>query len=58
MMKTVITLRRAALALAAAGLAFSGVPAFAGEGHWSIGQGVQCRVILGVVVLIEGAGLN
>lgn len=50
MMKTVITLRRAALALAAAGLAFSGGPAFAGEGHWSIGQGVQCRVILGVVV--------
>ena len=24
--------------------------ASAGEGHWSIGQGVQCRVINGVVV--------
>ncbi len=32
MMKTGITLRRAPLALAAAGLAFSGGPAFAGEG--------------------------
>ncbi|MEQ1755828.1 MAG: hypothetical protein ABL973_17030 [Micropepsaceae bacterium] len=24
--------------------------ATAGEGHWSIGQGVQCRIINGVVV--------
>lgn len=32
MMKTVMTLRRAPLALAAAGLAFSGVLAVAGEG--------------------------
>ncbi|EGF91857.1 hypothetical protein ABI_02890 [Asticcacaulis biprosthecium C19] len=25
-------------------------PAQAGEGHWSIGKGVQCRVTNGVVV--------
>lgn len=25
-------------------------PAQAGEGHWSIGKGVQCRVVSGVVV--------
>jgi hypothetical protein len=44
------TLGRVALGLAAAGAAFSAVPAAAGEGHWSVGKGVQCRVILGVVV--------
>ena len=43
------SLRAAALALAAAGVAIS-VPAAAGEGHWSIGKGVQCKVVLGVVV--------
>lgn len=32
MMTSMISLRRVALALAAAGVAFSGVPAFAGEG--------------------------
>ncbi|NLR71245.1 hypothetical protein HGI47_10200 [Novosphingobium sp. ERN07] len=47
---TMKTLRRAALGLAAAGVAFSAVPAAAGEGHWSIGKGVQCRVILGIVI--------
>lgn len=25
-------------------------PAQAGEGHWSIGKGVQCKIVLGVVV--------
>lgn len=44
------TLRRAAMALAAAGTALISMPAVAGEGHWSIGQGVQCRVILGFVI--------
>ena len=24
--------------------------AIAGEGHWSIGKGVQCKVVMGVVV--------
>jgi hypothetical protein len=49
MLKKIIrTAGFAATALAAA-TAFS-APAYAGEGHWSIGQGVQCRVILGVVV--------
>lgn len=39
-----------ALCAAAGSLAVSSVPAVAGEGHWSIGKGVQCRVILGIVV--------
>lgn len=47
---SITSLRRAALVLAAAGTAFVSVPAVAGEGHWSIGQGVQCRVILGFVI--------
>lgn len=49
-MKTMKTLGRLALGLAAAGAAFSAVPAAAGEEHWPVGKGVQCRVILGVVV--------
>ena len=24
--------------------------AIAGEGHWSIGKGVQCKIVMGVVV--------
>jgi len=44
------TLGRAAMALAAAGTALVSVPAVAGEGHWSIGKGVQCHVILGFVI--------
>lgn len=44
------TLGRAAMALAAAGTALVSVPAVAGEGHWSIGKGVQCRVIMGFVI--------
>ncbi|MEO0033357.1 MAG: hypothetical protein RIS94_3115 [Pseudomonadota bacterium] len=38
------------LAAAAGTLAALPAPALAGEGHWSIGGGVQCRIILGVVV--------
>lgn len=51
-MKSTITARlgRVALALAAAGTALVSVPAVAGEGHWSIGHGVQCKVILGFVI--------
>lgn len=41
---------RAALMLAILGTALSAPPAFAGEGHWSVGKGVQCRVILGLVI--------
>ena len=29
---------------------FASTAAIAGEGHWSIGKGVQCRVIMGKVV--------
>ena len=40
--------------LAAAILAFGAAalpaPVLAGEGHWSIGKGVQCRLIAGKVV--------
>jgi len=43
-------LRAAALTMAAAGALLSTAPAQAGEGHWSIGKGVQCRVILGIVI--------
>lgn len=39
----------AVLALAAAA-AMLPAPAMAGEGHWSIGNGVQCKIVLGVVV--------
>lgn len=35
------------LALGAAALP---APVLAGEGHWSIGKGVQCKVIAGKVV--------
>lgn len=48
-MKKVIT----ALSITATtlvGMLALATPAQAGEGHWSIGNGVQCRVILGVVV--------
>ncbi|WP_166430651.1 hypothetical protein [Polymorphobacter arshaanensis] len=38
-----------AAVLAATTLGFAGT-AIAGEGHWSIGGGVQCRLISGVVV--------
>lgn len=31
-------------------LATAVAPAFAGEGHWSVGKGVQCKLIQGVVV--------
>lgn len=41
---------RMAMVLAAAGLTLVSVPALAGEGHWSVGKGVQCRVILGIVI--------
>lgn len=41
---------RVAMILAAAGLSLASVPALAGEGHWSVGKGVQCRVILGIVI--------
>lgn len=44
------TSARVAMMLAAAGVAFAAVPASAGEGHWSVGKGVQCRVILGIVI--------
>lgn len=37
-------------ATALVGMVALAAPAQAGEGHWSIGNGVQCRVILGVVV--------
>ena len=48
-MKKIIT----AVSIAATtlvGMLALAAPAQAGEGHWSIGNGVQCRVILGVVV--------
>lgn len=48
-MKKIIT----AVSIAATtlvGMVALAAPAQAGEGHWSIGKGVQCRVILGVVV--------
>lgn len=48
-MKTLKTAIIAATAVAL-GAAALPAPALAGEGHWSIGKGVQCRVILGVVV--------
>ena len=41
----------AALAAGAMGANFAiTTAAFAGEGHWSIGHGVQCRIIAGKVV--------
>ena len=45
-------IRRAATLAAALGTATVALPApaAAGEGHWSIGHGVQCRIILGRVV--------
>ncbi|MDF8335554.1 hypothetical protein [Novosphingobium cyanobacteriorum] len=43
-------LRAAVIALAAASTPFASAPAYAGEGHWSVGHGVQCRVILGFVI--------
>lgn len=41
-----------ALTLAAAAGSLAAIPttAIAGEGHWSIGKGVQCRLVGGVVV--------
>lgn len=44
--------KSAAVALAATGLALGALasPAIAGEGHWSIGKGIQCRIVSGVVV--------
>lgn len=47
-MKKIINVAAAAAALL--GTLAIAAPAQAGEGHWSIGKGVQCRVILGVVV--------
>lgn len=44
------TAGRVAMILTAAGLSLASVPALAGEGHWSLGKGVQCRVILGIVI--------
>lgn len=43
---------RSALALAAVVTVLSTAiaPAFAGEGHWSVGKGVQCKLVSGVVV--------
>jgi len=37
-------------AILAFGAAALPAPALAGEGHWSIGKGVQCRIIAGKVV--------
>lgn len=48
MKKIITTLSIAATTLV--GMVALAAPAQAGEGHWSIGKGVQCRVILGVVV--------
>lgn len=47
-MKKIINVAAAAAALL--GTLAIAAPAQAGEGHWSIGKGVQCRFILGVVV--------
>jgi len=46
------TIKTAALLAAAAATAMAALPtaASAGEGHWSIGKGVQCHVVLGVVI--------
>ena len=48
-MKKLKTTLALAAALAAGSIALS-TPAVAGEGHWSIGHGVQCKIILGVVI--------
>lgn len=46
------TIKNALLAAATIALGAAALPApvLAGEGHWSIGKGVQCRVIAGKVV--------
>jgi hypothetical protein len=49
MLKKIASATLLAASLAAGTLALS-TPASAGEGHWSIGHGVQCKVVLGVVV--------
>lgn len=41
---------RAAMAVAAVATAMVSAPVLAGEGHWSIGKGIQCRIIGGKVV--------
>ena len=48
-MKSIKTAVIAATALAL-GAAALPAPAAAGEGHWSIGHGVQCKIISGRVV--------
>lgn len=48
-LKKVLVLAAVAATAATANLTFASA-ASAGEGHWSIGNGVQCRVINGVVV--------
>lgn len=49
MLKKIATSAAIAATLLGTSLAIPAA-ANAGEGHWSIGNGVQCRVILGVVV--------
>ena len=48
-MKSVKNTVLAATMLAIGAAAFP-APVLAGEGHWSIGKGVQCRLIAGKVV--------
>ena len=49
MFKKIVLVAALAVTTVGAGLALSSA-ANAGEGHWSIGKGVQCKIVNGVVV--------
>lgn len=49
MIKKIVLVAALAVTTVGAGLALSSA-ANAGEGHWSVGKGVQCKIVNGVVV--------